>query len=83
VKEIISAVAVIVGIWAGTRVLTDFYDSVRKAALEKASHGLPSLTQMNHKLHQPAQARPSQVKNKTKVVCHDRLGACQPRTDAD
>ena len=57
-KEIISAVVVVVGIWGGTRVLADFYDTVRKAALEKASQGLPSLVEMNHKLHEPPGTRP-------------------------
>ena len=58
-KDIISAVVVIVGIWGGTRMLANFYDTVQKAALEKASQGLPSLAEMNHKLHQSAKAAPS------------------------
>jgi hypothetical protein len=58
-KEIISAVLVVVGLWGGTRALANYYDTVRKAALEKASEGLPSLVQMNHKLHRPAKAAPS------------------------
>jgi hypothetical protein len=58
VKEIISAVLVIVGIWGGTRVLGEFYDTVRKAALEKASQGLPSLGEMNHQLHRSKPSPP-------------------------
>ncbi len=53
-KEIISAVLVVVGIWGGTRAAANFYGTVRKAALEKASQGLPSLVEMNHKLHRTA-----------------------------
>ena len=56
-KEIISAVLVVVGIWGATRVLADFYDTARKAALGKASQGLPSLVEMNRKLHLPPTAR--------------------------
>jgi hypothetical protein len=51
-KEIISAVIVIVGLWQGTAILKNFYDTVRKAALEKAAQGLPSLSATNRKLHQ-------------------------------
>ncbi len=58
-KEMIGAVLVVVGIWGGTRVLAHFYDTIQKAALEKASEGLPSLVEMNHKLHQSAKAAPS------------------------
>ncbi|MER2513212.1 MAG: hypothetical protein ABTQ25_12495 [Nitrosomonas ureae] len=43
-KEIISAVLFIVSLWGGTVVLTGIHDSIRKAALEKAAQGMPSLT---------------------------------------
>lgn len=59
-KDILSEVVVIVGIWGGTRALADVYEVVRKAALAKASQGLPSLSEMNHQLHhsRPMQAAP-------------------------
>jgi hypothetical protein len=63
-KEIISAVVVIVGIWGGTRVLADFYETVRKAALEKASQGLPSLADMNDNLHRPRAPQPGTAAKK-------------------
>lgn len=46
-KEIISAVIFVVGLYGGTDALKNIHDSIRKAALEKASRGLPSLTEMN------------------------------------
>lgn len=52
-KEIISAILVIVGLVAGTRYLKDIHDGIRKAALEKAAKGLPSLTEMNRALQNP------------------------------
>lgn len=52
-KEIISAILVIVGLIAGTRYLKEIHDGVRKAALEKAAHGLPSLVDMNRHLRAP------------------------------
>ncbi len=45
-KEIISAVLLIVSLFAGTHYLKEIHDSVRRAALEKAAQGLPSLTEM-------------------------------------
>ena len=58
-KEIIGAVLVVVGIWGGTRVLADFYETAREAALEKAAQGLPSLTNLNHQLHRPRHRTPT------------------------
>lgn len=49
-KEIISAILVIVGLFAGAHGLKQLHDSVRKAALERAAKGLPSLVEMNRKL---------------------------------
>lgn len=43
-KEIISAVLFIVSLWGGTVVLKGVHDGIRKAALEKAAQGMPSLT---------------------------------------
>lgn len=68
-KEIISAVIVVVGLWGGTQVLAEFYGIVRKAALEKASQGLPSLVEMNngiHGLRQAPQKHPENPRDKTK-----------------
>ena len=52
-KEIISAVLLIVSLFAGTHYLKQIHESVRKAALEKAAQGLPSLVEMNRQLHAP------------------------------
>ena len=49
-KEIISAVLLIVSLFAGTHYLKQIHDSVRKAALEKAAQGLPSLVEMNRRI---------------------------------
>lgn len=49
-KEIISAILVVVGLFAGTQYLKQIHDDVRKAALEKAAKGLPSLVEMNRQL---------------------------------
>lgn len=46
-KEIISAVLLIVLIWGGTATIKTIRDGIRKAALEKAATGLPSLVEMN------------------------------------
>lgn len=52
-KEIISAVLFLVSLWSGTVVLKGIHDSIRKAALEKAAQGLPSLEGMSHALQRP------------------------------
>ena len=68
-KEIISAVIVLVGLWGGTQVLAEFYGIVRKAALEKASQGLPSLVKMNngiHGLRQMPKKHPENPQDKSK-----------------
>lgn len=49
-KEIISAVVMVVGLLAGTHYIKEFHGIVRRAALEKAAQGLPSLTAMSHAL---------------------------------
>ncbi len=49
-KEIVSAVFLIVSLFLGTQLLREAHDSVRKAALEKAAGGLPSLTKITHTL---------------------------------
>lgn len=49
-KELISTVIFIVGLYSGTAALKAIHDIVRKAALEKAATGLPSLSEMNKSL---------------------------------
>ena len=49
-SNIISAVIFIVSLYAGTTTLKLIHDSIRKAALEKAGKGLPSLTEMTSQL---------------------------------
>lgn len=51
-KEIISAVIFVATLFAGTQALQFFHNEVRKAALEKAEKGLPSLTDMIQTLKQ-------------------------------
>jgi hypothetical protein len=46
-KEIISAVIFIVGLYSGTVALKHFHEAVKRASLEKAAQGLPSLTEMH------------------------------------
>lgn len=53
-KEIISAVLMIVGLYAGTAALKGVHDSVKRAALEKSAQGLPSLNEMSRALRSPA-----------------------------
>lgn len=49
-KEMIGIVVVIATALGGNVALKRFHDTVRRAALEKASVGLPSLTKMAHEL---------------------------------
>ena len=49
-KDLIGAVLLVVSICAGTATFKNIHDSIRKAALEKAAQGLPSLTEMTKKL---------------------------------
>ena len=49
-KEIISVVILIVGLYGGTKALTEIHSAVKKAALEKASQELPSLTRFTKSL---------------------------------
>lgn len=52
-KEIISAVVIIASILGGTAALKGFHHAVRKAALEKAAQGMPSLVEISKKLGNP------------------------------
>ncbi len=52
-KEVISAVIFIVGIYSGTMALKSFHDLIKKSALEKASQGMPSLVEMQKALQNP------------------------------
>ena len=49
-KEIISAVLLVVSLFMGTHYLKEIHDHVRRAALEKAAQGLPSLVEMNRRI---------------------------------
>ena len=49
-KEIISAVLLVVSLFAGTHYLKEIHDHIRQAALKKAAQGLPSLVEMNKKV---------------------------------
>lgn len=55
-KEIISAIVIIASILGSTAALKGFHDAVRKAALEKAAQGLPSLEGMSRALQQPSKS---------------------------
>ena len=55
-KEVISAVVLVVGLFAGTHFLKEFHDVVRRAALEKAAKGMPSLTAMTHVLQKKSRS---------------------------
>jgi hypothetical protein len=50
---IISAVVIIASILGGTAALKGFHDAVRRAALEKAAQGLPSLEGISRALSEP------------------------------
>jgi hypothetical protein len=52
-KEIISAVIFIIGIYSGTVALKSFHDFVKRSALEKISQGMPSLVDMHKALKTP------------------------------
>lgn len=56
-KEIISAVIFIVAIYGGTATLKAIHNDLRRAALEKAAQGLPSLSKMNKSLKNGKTAR--------------------------
>lgn len=49
-KELISVAVLIASLFGGMKITTVVHDFVRRAALEKASHGLPSLPYINTKL---------------------------------
>lgn len=63
-KEIISALVIIASILGGTAALKEFHDAVRKAALEKAAQGLPSLIGVSRALQQPRKLRSNQLRIK-------------------
>lgn len=46
-KEIISAVIFVVGLYGGTVALDSLNQAIKREALKKASKGLPSLKEMN------------------------------------
>lgn len=52
-KEIISAIIVLATVIGGGAALKSFHDTVKKAALEKAAQGMPSLVEMNKLLRSP------------------------------
>ena len=51
-KELISAVIFLVGLGGVSYATKHIYVEIRQAALEKASHGLPSLLDFNRHLHE-------------------------------
>ena len=61
-KELISAVVTIASIMGGTAAFKGFHDTVRRAALEKAAQGLPSLKGMSRALTEPR--RPANKPNR-------------------
>ncbi len=52
-KEIIAAVLFVVSLYSGTAALKAIHDTVKRAALEKAALGLPSLSKMNRAISHP------------------------------
>ena len=52
-KDIVGIVVTITMALGGSMALKRFHDTVKQAALEKASQGLPSLTQMTRSLQKP------------------------------
>ncbi len=49
-KELIGIAVFLTCLFGGTVVLKEIHAAARKAALEKAAHGLPSLGQLNRSL---------------------------------
>ena len=49
-NELIGAAVLLVGLCFGTKALTEIHRSIQKAALEKASQGVPSLTRFTKAL---------------------------------
>lgn len=60
-KEVIGIVVVVAMVLGGNVALKRFHDTVRRAALENASKGLPSLTEMTRSL-QRQKANQKEVK---------------------
>ncbi|MBX3034910.1 MAG: hypothetical protein KF865_13400 [Bdellovibrionaceae bacterium] len=56
-KEIISAIIILTTVIGGGAALKNFHDFVRRAALEKAAKGMPSLVEMNKRLQAPARRK--------------------------
>jgi hypothetical protein len=52
-KELISAIVIFATLVGGGTALKRLHDSVRRAALEKAAHGMPSLIDMNKAMSSP------------------------------
>lgn len=60
-KEIISAVVILATLIGGGAALKSFHDAVRRAALEKAAKGMPSLTDMSKALQRAPNAQLKQA----------------------
>ena len=56
-KELIAAILFFVSIYSGTVVLKAVHNTIKVAAIEKASKGLPSLTKMNRQIRTPKPQR--------------------------
>jgi hypothetical protein len=51
-REIISAIIIAISLAGGTAAVKSLHDQIRQAALEKASKGLPSLSQMTRAMRE-------------------------------
>ncbi len=49
-KELIGVAVLLAGLYGGTKALKEIHSTIQKAALEKASQGLPSLTRFTKSL---------------------------------
>ncbi|MCB0411439.1 MAG: hypothetical protein KDD22_02865 [Bdellovibrionales bacterium] len=49
-RELVGVAILIASLFGGTVVIKGIHDSIRRVALEKAAHGLPSLVEMNRTL---------------------------------
>ena len=58
-KEIISAIIILATVLGGGAALKSFHDTVKKAALEKAAQGMPSLVEIHRALKGPERKRKS------------------------
>ena len=48
-KELIGAAILIAGLYGGTKIIKEIHSNIQKAALEKASRGLPPLPRFTGK----------------------------------